>query len=127
MSSSHNRVVVITYAADTKDFVANPDPVSMEQGNHRLYFALQTVLGQDGVEASFESIESSDGQDKALPLDSTPQLSVVEVHNDNPGPGEQPVPYSVKIRFNGAVIPKDPTVILKPPGPGLPSRARRDR
>ena len=113
MPINQDKVVVVTYDATDDVFVVQPDPVEIPFGTHKLYFALQTVLGD---EALFESIESQATNTHAEPVAGCRQLSVVTLDNDQPG--TQVVTYDVTITHQGQTHLHDPTVILKPPPPG---------
>ena len=113
MPINQDKVVVVTYDATDDAFVVHPDPVEIPFGTHKLYFALQTVLGD---QATFRSIESNQDNTIAEPVGGCPLLSVVTVVNDQPG--TQTVTYEVMILHTGTTHRHDPTVILKPPPPG---------
>ncbi|MEO1083307.1 MAG: hypothetical protein AAFY88_03615 [Acidobacteriota bacterium] len=122
MTRKHNRVVVITFDASTRRCTANPDRVEMPYGCHKLFFALQTTHAPGGAQASFASIRGHEGS-VAKAVANTPQLSMIDVPNDNDGPSDVAIDYDVTIHYQDEAHPHDPTVILKPPTAEPPETA----
>lgn len=118
MAYTSERLVVISFDAASRSFAINPDPLKLEQGNHRVYFALETRNRGDAEPAVLTHVYEDNLLQQTCCVGGCKQLREGFITNDPEAAKDSPYRYTVRIHYAGVDYGHDPSVVLEPPPPG---------